>query len=72
MKDCLAQIHNMLINEDHMGQVKFVCLFKVTVLNLHEIMMKPKIKLTQFQQLESIEAIPVELLRLLLLWNPIA
>ena len=37
MKDCLAQIHNMLINEDHMGQVKFVRLFKVTVLNLHEI-----------------------------------
>ena len=71
MKDCLAQIHNMLINEDHMGQVKFVRLFKVTALSLHEIMMKPEIKLTQFQQLESIEAIPVELLRLLLLWNPI-
>ena len=28
----------------------------VTVLNLHEIMMKPEIKLTQFQKLESIEA----------------
>ena len=46
----------MLIDEDHLGQAKFVRLFKVTVLNLHEIMMKPEIKLTQFQQLESIEA----------------
>ena len=45
----------MLINEDHLGQVKFVRLFKVTLLNLHEIMIKPGIKLIQFQQLESTE-----------------
>ena len=35
-----------LIDEDHLGQVKFVRLFKGTVLNLHGIMMKPEIKLT--------------------------
>ena len=45
LKDCWAQIHDMLIDEDPLGQVKFVCLFKVTVLYLHEIMMKPEIKL---------------------------
>ena len=45
MKDCWAQTHDMLINEDPLGQVKFVRLFKVTLLNLHEIMMKPEIKL---------------------------
>ena len=36
----------MLIDEDPLGQVEFVSLFKVVVLNLHEIMMKPEIKLT--------------------------
>ena len=45
LKDCWAQIHDMLIDEDPLGQVKFVRLFKVTVLNLCVIMMKPKIKL---------------------------
>ena len=35
----------MLIDEDPLGQVKFVRLFKVAVLNLHVIMMKPAIKL---------------------------
>ena len=36
----------MLIDEDPLGQVKFVGLFKVTVLNLHEIIMKPENKMT--------------------------
>ena len=36
---------NKLIDEDPLGQVKFVHLLKVTVLNLHVIMMKPKTKL---------------------------
>ena len=45
IKDCWAQIHVMLMDEDPLGQVKFVSLFKVTVLNLHVIMMKPEIKL---------------------------
>ena len=35
----------MLIDEDPLRQVKFVQLFKVTVLNLHVVMMKPEIKL---------------------------
>ena len=35
----------MLIDEDPLGQVKFVRLFKVTMLNLHIIMMKPDIEL---------------------------
>ena len=35
----------MLIDDDPSGQVKFVCLFEVTVLNLHEIMMKREIEL---------------------------
>ena len=34
-----------LVDEDPLGQVKFVHLFKVTVLNLHVIMMKPETKL---------------------------
>ena len=34
-----------LIDEDPLGQVKFVHLFKVTVLNLHVIMIKPKVNL---------------------------
>ena len=38
-------MHDMLINEDLLRQVKFVHLFKVTVLNLYEIRMKPEIKL---------------------------
>ena len=38
-----AQSHDKLINEDPLGQVKFVHLFKVTVLNLHVIMIKPKV-----------------------------
>ena len=33
----------MLIDEDRLRQVKFVNLFKVAVLNLHEIVMKPDI-----------------------------
>ena len=37
---CWVQIHDMLINEDSYGQVKFVHLFKVTVLNLQVIMLK--------------------------------
>ena len=36
--------HYKLIDED-LGQVKFVHLFKVTVLNLHVIMIKPKVNL---------------------------
>ena len=43
-KDCWAQIHNMLIDKDPLGQVIFF-LFNVTMFNLHEIMMKPEIKL---------------------------
>ena len=35
----------MLIDDDPWGQVKFVRLVEVAVLNLHEIMMKPEIKL---------------------------
>ena len=35
----------MFIDEDPLTQVKFVHLFKVTVLNLHVIMMKPGTKL---------------------------
>ena len=38
-------MHDMLIDKDPLGQVKFVRLFKVTVLNLHVIMKKPEIKL---------------------------
>ena len=34
----------MLIDEDSLGQVKFVRLFEVTALNLHVITMKPEIK----------------------------
>ena len=45
----------MFIDEDHLGQVKFGQLFKVTVLNLHVIMIKPEIKLI-IQQLDSIGA----------------
>ena len=44
----------MLIDEDPLGQVKFVGLFKVTVLNLHKIMRKPEIKLI-IQQLDTLE-----------------
>ena len=44
-KICWGQLYDMLINEDPLGQLKFVPLYKVTVLNLHEIMMKPEIKL---------------------------
>ena len=36
----------MLIDEDPLEQVKFVRLFKGSVLNLDEIMMNPVIKLT--------------------------
>ena len=35
----------MFVDEDPLGQAIFALLFKVTVLNLHEIMMKPEIKL---------------------------
>ena len=38
-----------------LGEVKFVHLFEVTVLNLHVIMMKPEIKLI-IQQPDSIGA----------------
>ena len=44
-KDCCAKIHDMLIDEDPLGQANFVRLFKVTVLTLHAIMMKPELKL---------------------------
>ena len=44
-KDCWAQILDMLINEEPFGTSLYVSLFKVTVLNLHVIMMKPEIKL---------------------------
>ena len=43
IKSCWAQIQNMLIDEDPLGQAKFVHLLKFTVQNLHEIMMKPEI-----------------------------
>ena len=36
----------MLIDEDPLGHIEFVSLCKVTVLNLHEIMMKPESELT--------------------------
>ena len=39
------QIHNMLIYEDPLAQVKFLHLFKVTVLNLHVIMIWQEIEL---------------------------
>ena len=39
------KIKDTLIDEDHLGQVKLARLFKVTVLNLHVILIKPKIKL---------------------------
>ena len=42
-KDYWTQIYDMLIHEDPFGQVKFVRLSKVTVLNLHVIIMKPEI-----------------------------
>ena len=38
-------MHDMLVDEDPLEQVKFVHLFKVNVLNLHVIIMKPDIKL---------------------------
>ena len=39
----------MLIDEDPLGQqFEFVGLFKVTMSNLHEIMMKPEIKPDNF------------------------
>ena len=44
-KDCWGQTHEKLIDEDPLGQVKFGHLLKVTVLNLHVIMMKPETKL---------------------------
>ena len=34
----LDQTHDKLIDEDPLGQVKFVHLFKATVLNLHVVM----------------------------------
>ena len=43
-KDCWAQTHDMLIDDDPWGQIKFVLLFKVIVLNLQMIMIKPEIK----------------------------
>ena len=45
-KKIVRQEHDQqLIDEDPLGQAKFVHLFKVTALNLHAIMMKPEIKL---------------------------
>ena len=38
-------MHDRLIDEDPLEQVKFVRLFKVTVLNFHAIMMKPEMEL---------------------------
>ena len=45
---CWAQTHDKLIDKDPLGQVKFVHLFKVTVLHLHVIMIKPKVNLIIF------------------------
>ena len=52
-----------------LGQVRFVHLFKVTVLNLHVIMMKPDNFSSQTTGANVFLAILVELLCLLLLWN---
>ena len=38
--------HDMLIDEDPLGQVEFVHIFKVVMIYLHVIMIKPEIKLT--------------------------
>ena len=46
----------MLIDQDPLGQVKFVRLFKVTVLSLHVIMMKPEIKDVRGWQFLTTEA----------------
>ena len=56
-KDCWAQIPDMLIDEDPLGEVKFVQLFKVTVISLHAIMMKPEIKLILFRNQNLLELI---------------
>ena len=45
LKDCQAQIHDMPIDEDPLGKVKFIRFFKVTVLNLYVIMTRQEIKL---------------------------
>ena len=45
LKDCWAQIHDIFVDENPLGQVKFVQLFKVTMLHLHVIMMRPEMKL---------------------------
>ena len=64
-KDCWAQIYDMLIDEDPLGQVKFVRLFKVTVLNLHVVMTKSNIKVIRFDPLAPAKTtallLPVEL-----------
>ena len=36
-KDCWAQTYDKIIDEDPLGEVKLLLLFKVTVLNLHVI-----------------------------------
>ena len=45
LKHCQVQIYDMLIDEDPLEKVKFMRLFKVTVLNLYVIMMRQEIKL---------------------------
>ena len=51
----------MQIDEDPLGQVKFACLFKVTVLNFDEIMMKPEIKVIGTRPLTPVQnSVPLE------------
>ena len=53
-KICWAQIHNLLINKDPLGQVKFPCLFKVTVLKgMLYLGLKVK-KLNNFSNFKSV------------------
>ena len=57
----------MLIDEDPLGHVKFVRLFKVTVLHLQVIMMKPEIKLIIFSSQTLLELMCFKLSQLSLL-----
>ena len=54
-----------------LGQVKFVRLFKITVLNLHVIMMKPEIRgWTNVNLLYLPDSIEIASLEGLMLWCP--
>ena len=59
------------MDEDPLGQVKFVHLFKVTVLNLHVIMMKPETNLIILETIVRIlkEGKPLRLLLNLLFYH---